>query len=144
MRLRSEGRGRDLVDHAGRQDGELCRGAHGRNVADLVAPDADGSAAGDEHVVAGEQDLVFVLEPARQEFLQPPLRQYLRDLAADAIRRQAEQTARLVVRQRDRVVAVGGDRAFVYTPPARLSLLEESRDLVRLEAERLTLQPRSE
>ena len=109
-------------------------------MADLVAADQDRPAARDQHPVAREQHLVLVLEPAREELQKPALGQHLTDTASHAVAGQREQAPRLFVRERDGAVAVGRDRAFVDALKACLPLLEEPRDLVRLEPKGLALQ----
>src|SRR5438105_15255070 len=109
-------------------------------MADLVAADQDRPAARDQHPVAREQHLVLVLEPAREELQKPALGQHLTDTASYAVAGQREQAPRLFVRERDGAVAVGRDRAFVDALKACLPLLEEPRDLVRLEPKGLALQ----
>ena len=111
-------------------------------MADLLASDPNGTAAGHEHAVTGEQHLVLVLQPSGEESEQPSLRHHLRHPATDAIDRQGEKPTCLIVRERDRVVAIGGNCALMDTLQARLPFFEQARNLVGLETEGLPLQAR--
>jgi len=104
----------------------------------------DRAPAGDENPVAGQEDLVLVVQPAGQELHQPARRQHLGNLLADDHRGQAEQPPRLLIGEGDGAIAVGGDGAFVDPLKARLPLLEQAGDLIGLEPESLSLEPRGE
>ena len=144
VRLRAQRVGEAVDAKTSGEARELGRVAQGGDVADLAPAHEDRPAARDQHAVSGEQDLVLILEPARQELEQPSWRQNLRHFASHAIGGQREQPSRLVVGQSDGAVAVGCDRAFVDALQAGLALFEKARDLVRLEPERLTFQTRRE
>src|SRR5690349_15074910 len=143
--FRSTQRVGEAVDaKAARETGDLCRVTDRGHVTDLLPAHANRAAAGQQDPVTRQQHLILVLEPAGQEPQETSLRQHLRKLAPDAVGRQAEQAAALVVDERDDAAPVGCDRALVNALEARLPLLEESRDLERLEAERLPLEARRE
>src|SRR5437879_9378138 len=105
-----------------------------------MSADEDRAAAGDQDAFAREKHLVLVFQSTREELQEPSLRQHLGDLSPDAISGQREQATSLIVGQRDGAVAVRCDRTFVDALQARLSFLKQSRDLVRLQSKRLSLQ----
>ena len=111
-------------------------------MANLAPADANRPPARHQHAVTCEQHLVLIVQAPGEKLQQAPLRKHLRDLAADAVGRQHEQPASLVVGQSDRAVSIGGDRAFVDSLKARLAFFEKAGDLVRLEAKGLALEAR--
>src|SRR5258708_8040017 len=99
MCLRAQGVREAVHAEAGGKSRELGRIADRGDMADLATANANRAAACQEHAAAGEQDLVLVVQPAREEFQQATLRGDLQALLAYASRGQHAQRARLALRQ---------------------------------------------
>ncbi len=99
-------------------------------------------AGGHQGTPAHHHHLVRVVQLPAEESQQTSRRQQLAQLAPDRRVVELEQPFGRVVDQGDAAVAVGGQGAFADALQGRLPLLEQARDLVRLEAEGDPLHPR--
>ena len=118
---------------------ELGAVAQGDDRADVTAAHVDRHAVDDEHAVVHEHDVVGTFDAPGEHVANVPDRDEVDEPLPHDVLLGADQPLRLIVHERDAAVRVGGDGALANTVQQRLALLDERRDLLRLEAERLPL-----
>src|SRR6267378_2587457 len=112
---------------------------------DRLATDHGGHAVRHEDTIPCEQHLIRSATAAGQDVPHPPGGDALFDLSSLDGTLEAEEPTSFVVDERDAALSVRRHHSFADAVQHRLALLQQRRDVARLETEGLTLQtPREE
>src|SRR5579863_374911 len=94
----------------------------------------DWHSVGDNDPVTNEQEMVIALQFAKDNRREAALWKEIANRLADSIVRQPEQLSRGVVRDYEPFASVNTEQSLTDAVKHRLTLLEEARNLVELEA----------